>query len=85
MRFPTDITDMVVTRCDIDTKIVLHDQLMLAIMVNPITHKNILKEIWVHCKSAHRIALLRCLSLLPYHVWNDGTPVKKHNDMNLPR
>ncbi len=74
---PTELLDKVLLLLDLDTQEHLLRSRVLHQLASPATFAVIAECIHVRDKQKHARLLKRCLDLLPWHVWDDGSPIKK--------
>lgn len=77
MNLPPDVLDRIMVLADLRTKVRLFEAGTLHLFVSAGVYKKLLEEVVKHYATAHRQNLSKCLQLLPFHVWDDGTPMKK--------
>lgn len=75
---PIDVLENVVALGDARLHVRLHEAGMLHLMVSPSAYSGLLDGVVRYYANAHRRNLSRCLQMLPWHVYDDGTPIKKH-------
>lgn len=78
---PIDILDYIVMRTCVNTKIALFMNNTLENLVTPQTYcliRDNVNNYLAILKQYHKQKLHISLGLLKYHVWSDGTPMKKH-------
>ena len=81
MALPNDIVSQILVLSDTRVKVRLYEAGMLHSMVSAAVYPRLVDEVMLHyseCSDAHRRNLSRCLEMLPFHVWDDGTPMKRH-------
>ena len=75
MHLPIDIVDHVILMSDTETKfrVVSH----LRELVSEKTFNELEQQLMAYALDNHRKLLCEVLSCLKFHVWDDGTPIKK--------
>lgn len=76
-QLPTDIIDYIITISDIDVKVKLYNNKCLQTIISVSLFISIEQEVYNTYSYIHKCNLSKCLNCLRYHVWNDGTPMKK--------
>ena len=75
---PQHIVERIINLLDIEKKVEMYESGVLKEMT---TDARIIEqwevEVFKHYKDRHRNKLRVVLSSLPFHVWDDGTPIKK--------
>ena len=85
MSLPSDILSRIVELADRRVRVRLYEAGMLRSMVSAAVYPRLLEEVMRHYsdeRHAHRRNLSRCLEMLPFHVWDDGTPMKRRARRN---
>jgi hypothetical protein len=77
MALPSDIVSLILVLADTRVKVRLYEAGMLHSMVSAAVYPRLVDEVMLHYRDAHRRNLSRCLEMLPFHVWDDGTPMKR--------
>lgn len=75
---PMDILEKIMVQTDSRIKVQLYEAGMLHLMASTTVYSGLLDEVMRHYANAHRRNLSKCLQLLSFHVWDDGTPMKRH-------
>lgn len=76
---PPEILEKIIELVDIQTKRTLYEQNLLKSMThNDFVLEKWKKEVYQYYFEQHKSKLKKSLDCLPFHVWDDGTPIKKH-------
>lgn len=82
---PMDIMDKIMVLTDLQIKVQLYEAGMLHFMTSATAYPTLLDEVMQYYANVHRHNLSKCLQLLPFHVWDDGTPIKRHGRIRPKR
>jgi hypothetical protein len=81
MVLPQDILEKIIHLTDIETKVMLYESKMLkSITYNASVTEKWELEVFKYYYGQHKTKLKTSLDLLQYHVWDDGTPIKKFKE-----
>lgn len=76
---PPEILERIIHLVDIQTKRTLYEHCLLKLMTNSdVILEKWEKEVYQDYFEQHKSKLKKSLDLLRFHVWDDGTPIKKH-------
>lgn len=75
---PQERIDKNVSIPDFGTQVELYTTTVCNTVVSHRTCLDFENPILEHFKEKHRRMLSKSLRLLPYHVWDDGTPIKRN-------
>lgn len=80
LELPQELIDKILILTDFETQVRLYTSKHgLQTIVSPHTFHTIEPAILAYFQTKHQKLLRTCLSCLRYHVFDDGTPVKKMN------
>ena len=77
-RLPTELVDRILLDLDEKTLGVLYDRGTLKDMVSAPAAREIENKVLRQAREEHQRLLSMSLECLPWHVWQDGTPMTRH-------
>lgn len=76
MWLPPELVEKVVLNLDPTTLETVYNSRVVHTFVSEACLRVIEKRVLQQAQENHKKLLLSCLACLPWHVWNDGTPMK---------